>query len=74
MPHALDSLIDLDAHPIGDETYQAQRRAAFDTTGVLCLDGFLKQDALAQMVAEAQACQMLKQGQRPCYRSKMQKG
>ena len=56
MTHALDSLIDLAAHPLGDNAYQAAARAAFDETGVLCLEGFLQKDALAQMVAEAKTC------------------
>ena len=56
MTHTLEQLIDLEAHPLGDATYQARMRAAFDETGVLCLDGFLTKKALAQLVAEAQAC------------------
>ena len=56
MTHALENIIDLAAHPLGDRAYQDVARAAFDEAGVLCLDGFLRQDALDQMVAEADAC------------------
>ena len=56
MTHALETLIDLGAHPLRDAAYQTRMRALFDETGVLCLEGFLREPALAQMVAEAQAC------------------
>lgn len=51
----LDAIIDLKRHPLDDSAYIAQARAHLDEAGVLCLEGFLKQDALAAMVEEAAA-------------------
>jgi hypothetical protein len=56
MTHPLEHLIDLSAHPLSDKAYQAKVTEEFDETGVLCLDGFLHKQALADMVQEAAAC------------------
>lgn len=53
--HKIDDIIDLDRHPLADEAYIAQARAHLDKTGTLCLEGFLKPDALAALVKEAEA-------------------
>ena len=49
----LDDIIDFTRHPLDDSAYIAQARAHLDETGVLCLEGFLKDDALTAMVEEA---------------------
>ena len=50
----LNSIIDLDAHPLGDSAYIATAKAALDTDGVVCLDGFLRATALQKMIDQAQ--------------------
>ena len=49
----LDQIIDLDTHPLGDEVFRASCREALAANGVLSLTGFLQDEALATLVADA---------------------
>lgn len=49
----LGTIIDISQHPLADSAYQDRCRRILDDEGVLTLPGFLRSDALAQMVDEA---------------------
>lgn len=50
---ALDSVVDLAAHPLGDPAYGERCRQQLHDDGALLLGGFLRADVVAQLVAEA---------------------
>lgn len=50
---SLEAIIDLHRHPLGDEGFRETSREALDADGVLMLRGFLREDVLAALVAEA---------------------
>ena len=53
----LDTIIDLTAHPITDDSFAARCRDTLDQTGVLVLPDFITPSALAAMRAESEAGQ-----------------
>ena len=54
MPNqVIDQIVDLEAHPLDDAGFRASCREALAANGVLSLTGFLKEDALAEFVADA---------------------
>ena len=50
---AINDIIDLATHPLGDEGFRASCREALAKNGVLSLAGFLKEEALAEFVTDA---------------------
>lgn len=56
MSAALDQIIDTTRHPLTQESYVAGAKQTFDDTGILCLEGFLRPQALRALVSEAAAC------------------
>ncbi len=50
----LSDVVDLSAYPLHDRTFLARCRAAFDRDGVLTLKGFLRPEAVIDLVKEAQ--------------------
>lgn len=56
MMQQLKDIIDVSKHDLRDSAYIAQARNQLNKTGVLCLTGFLKEEALAKMVEEAERC------------------
>ena len=50
---SLDTIIDLECHPLADMDFRRQSRQALDETGVLTLSGFLRPQVLEQLIAEA---------------------
>ena len=50
---SLETIVDLQRHPLSDEAFRTASRQALDGDGVLMLKGFLREDVLAALVAEA---------------------
>ena len=51
---SLNSIVDLDTYPIEDPGFGEECLKNLDTDGVLTLPGFLRQDAIEQLVQEAE--------------------
>ena len=56
MAAALSTIIDTHHHPLDQDSYIAAAKQRFDETGILCLEGFLRPDALRALVTEAKDC------------------
>ncbi|MEM7441485.1 MAG: 2OG-Fe(II) oxygenase [Pseudomonadota bacterium] len=48
----LEQILDLDAHPIGDEGYRTRCKATYGREGVLEMVDFVRRDAIARIAAE----------------------
>ena len=57
MMSQLDQIINLDTHPIGDDTFRADCAATLARDGVLTLPKFLTTDTITTLVSEAEAMQ-----------------
>ncbi|MEM8925728.1 MAG: 2OG-Fe(II) oxygenase [Actinomycetota bacterium] len=55
----LADVVDLDAHPLGDDGYRARCRDHLQDHGALLLRGFLRPEARRALVAEADRCRHL---------------
>lgn len=52
MENSLADIVDLDRYPLAEQALAATCRDAFETEGVICLDGFIRPETVAALVRE----------------------
>jgi len=59
MNDSLDTIINLDLHPLRDKEFQTECKRTLDENGVLVLREFIRPEAIASIQAEGERCQHL---------------